>query len=943
MSYNKHRKAVLKELETNQTSGLTNEQVKSRQEQFGPNTFKSEEKVKPLSVFLHTLREPIVIVLWIAIALSIASAFYDIYVNHDMEHAMSAVYETVAILAIILINSLVTFYQTLQAKKSLDSLKKMVDHHALVLREGDWSHVNVLDLVPGDIVKFKMGDFIEADLRILSANELSLNESHLTGESDPINKTTAALPDETGLGDQTNMAFSGSTVMNGSGLGVVVQTGMATELGKIAGMLQETPIAPTPIEKTIKNLTKTLMYVAAGIVAVVLIYGIAKEYMNYGAVTIEAVMANISSAIAVAVASIPDAMPVVLSIVLTIGAGIMARNNGLIKSLNSVETLGATTFIASDKTGTLTKNEMTVTNFFANGHTFEVSGQGYEPHGEVTLVDGVEEAAELLPLYERFITSALLNNEAAIQQSPDDGAYYPLGNPTDVSLVVLGAKIGQNHAALISQPAPDYNIIRVLPFDSTRKMMSMVVQKDDDFYVYTKGAPDVLFQKASAALIKDQLVDFAEAATIFDEKLNEFADQALRTIAVAERQVPEDLARNGSVAELETEFTILGLAGIIDPPRPEVKASIKKLHRAGVAVVMITGDHAATANAIALRLGIINAKSAPAITGAELKAMSDEELLQRVEHTRVYARVTPRDKQRIISALQQNSEVVAMTGDGVNDAPALKTADIGIAMGINGTEVTKDSADLILLDDKFTTIEKSVEAGRQIFGNIRNFIRQELVTNVSEVLSLLLVTFFVTRPIGQVSEITPSLTAVMVLWVNMISDSLPSFSLGFDNAEKDIMLQKPRNMQEPILNKRMLERVALRGFTMGLMVFFAFIWAAKNGFSPAQAQTTAFLMLVFGQLWHIFDARSERTIFARNPFSNKVLLLTVAFAGISSVLVTYLPLFHKVMGTAQLPELVILALLFISAIPTFLISGIKEMIYRRQCTAVKNKLQNEED
>lgn len=939
MSYKKHRKEVLQELNTNQNTGLTKVEAEKRLEQYGQNTFHSEEKVQPLKVFLHTLREPIVIVLWIAIALSIASAVYDIYVNHDMSHAMSAIYETLAILAIILINSFVTFYQTLQAKKSLDSLKKLVDHHSMVLRDGDWHSLNVTELVPGDIVKFKMGDFIEADLRILSANELQLNESHLTGESDPIQKTKAALPSETDLGDQTNMAFSGSTVMNGSGLGVVVATGMDTELGKIAGMLQTTPIAPTPIEKTIKNLTKTLMYVAAAIVAVVLIYGIAKEYINYGAITVEAVMANISSAIAVAVASIPDAMPVVLSIVLTIGAGILARNNGLIKSLNSVETLGATTFIASDKTGTLTKNEMTVTNFYANGQTFEVSGQGYEPHGEISLVGATESATnEHNAVFQRFLTSALINNEASIQQSNDDGSYYPLGNPTDVSLVVLGAKADMTHAELISQAAPDFNIIRVLPFDSTRKMMSMVVQKDDEYFVYTKGAPDVLFQKATQAQINDEIVDFTSAADIYDHKLNEFADQALRTIAVAERQIDAALAKNGSVEELEQDFTILGIAGIIDPPRPEVKASIKKLHRAGVAVVMITGDHAATASAIALRLGIINKASAPAVTGAQLREMTDEQLLAKAKETRVYARVTPSDKQRIIEALQKNSEVVAMTGDGVNDAPALKAADIGIAMGINGTEVTKDSADLILLDDKFTTIEKSVEAGRQIFGNIRNFIRQELVTNVSEVLSLLLVTFFVTRPIGQVSELTPSLTAVMVLWVNMISDSLPSFSLGFDKSEKDSMLQKPRDMKEPILNKKMLKRVALRGFTMGFMVFLTFIWAAHNNYSPAQAQTAAFLMLVFGQLWHIFDARSERSIFARNPFSNKLLLLAVAFAGIASVLATYLPLFHKVMGTAQLPELVIVALLFISAVPTFVLSGIKELVTRRRSAVVQDRI-----
>lgn len=923
MYYDQKTKLILKELETSQTTGLTTEQAEERLAKFGPNTFKSEEKTSPLKVFLHTLKEPIIIILWIAIALSLGSASYDFLVKKDYSHGVSAIYEAIAIFIIIMVNSGVTFWQSLQAQKSLDSLKKMADHTAQVLRDGDWVNLKTELLVPGDIVNIRLGDFIEGDIRFLSTNELQVNESHLTGESDVIAKKNVVLEKDTPLGDRINLGFSGSTVLNGSGIGVVIATGMQTELGKISELLQQTTSLQTPIEKTINALTKKLMYIAGGTVVFVLAYGLIKEYMLHGQITVEALMADISQAIAIAVAAIPDAMPVVLSIVLTIGATLLSRNNGLVKSLNSVETLGATTFICSDKTGTLTKNEMTVTNFFANGQNYQVTGHGYEPVGEISL-ENSEEQVELADI-DSFLSAAILNNEAQIRQNPDDGRYQPFGNPTDVSLIVLGEKAGLNNNDLLNQADPDYNILRVFPFESTRKMMSMIVQKNDEYYVLTKGAPDVIFERTTKAQMYNEIVDFEAVRPQFEQEMLDFAEDALRTLAVAERKIDEDLAENGELADLEKDLTILGIAGIIDPPRPEVKKSIAKLKGAGVIVVMITGDHAATARAIAHRLGIIEEPDALVVTGQELATIDDEHLKLVVKDARVYARVTPADKQRVVKALQENAEVVAMTGDGVNDAPALKAADIGIAMGINGTEVTKDSADLILLDDKFTTIEKSVEAGRRIFGNIKNFIRQELITNVAEVLSLLLILFFMTKQIGQVSSLTPTLTAVMVLWVNMISDSLPSFSLGFDQAESDSMKQKPRDLSEPILNKTMVKRIAVRGIAMGVLVALSFIWAAHQGFSPAQTQTVAFLTLVFGQLWHIFDTRSNRSIFHRNPFDNKILLFAVAFAAIASVLATYLPVFHKFVGTARIPEWLILCLILVSSIPTLVISGIKEI------------------
>lgn len=768
-----------------------------------------------------------------------------------------------------------------------------------------------------------MGDFIEADLRWLSVNELQVNESHLTGESDAVEKDSKVLPKNTDLADRTNMGFSGSTVVNGSGLGVVTATGTHTELGKIADLLQQNKTQKTPIEQNITQLTKRLMIAAIGVVVIAITYDLVKEYLNTGTIPITALMDSVSGAITLAVAAIPDSMPVVLSIVLTIGARVLARNRGLIKSLSSVETLGATTLIASDKTGTLTKNEMTVTRFFANGINFAVDGNGYDPVGEITSIEDGEigQESDYIP----FIKGAILDNESQIQRN-EKGHYEPLGNPTDVSLVVLGHKAKISRANLLSQTGDqDYDILRVFPFESERKMMSTVVKIGNNYKLFTKGAPDVIMQHTTDVILDSKSVPIKEAqATLEDQVLN-YANDALRTIAVAGRTLTKEEALNATQTELEDQLTFLGIAGIIDPPRPEVRKSIATLHKASVEVVMITGDHPATARAIAYRLGIIKDKQARVIEGQELEKMSDEQLFEVVPNIRVYARVSPEHKQRIINALQKHDQVVAMTGDGVNDAPALRAADIGIAMGINGTEVTKDSADLILLDDQFTTIENSVAAGRTIFANIKNFMRQELTTNVAEVLSILLGTFFITHSIGHISELTPTLTAIMVLWVNMISDSLPSFALGYDDAEHDVMAVKPRNVHESLLANHLLSRVMIRGVVMGLSVFIAFYWAAKSGMQVNEAQTVAFLTLVFGQLWHVFDARSTHTLFRRNPFSNPYLLAAVLFAGISSLAITMLPFFNTFMGTSMLNWQIYIAVIFLPAIPTLVLSGLKEL------------------
>ena len=908
--YKKKKESILNEFSVQSNRGLTKEQVLNHRELYGENKLPEETEDSYLKVFLKSFKEPIVIVLLGAVALSFLSSYYAFQIQGDKHHGVEALYEAIAILFLILINACLGFWQEISARKSLDALKEMNNRQTTVLRDSKWGKILANDLVVGDIVRVQVGDFVEADVRWIVSEELQVVESHLTGETDAILKMTDVIEETVEPADQTNMGFSGSTVTNGQGLGIVVGVGENTELGNIVNMIQSVESKKSPLQSTVNQLTRILMMISGGIVVLTFIVGIIRA----GEFNITAISSVLSTSIALAVASIPDALPAVLSIVLTIGAAKMAKNKGLVKSLNSVETLGSMSYVCSDKTGTLTKNEMTVIKFTANGNDYEVSGTGYSPIGTIR-----SKIDQPITKTEEFLYGAILCNDSIVREI--EGEFKPLGNPTEVALTVLGQKAGIKKSDLIEE----YSVIRTLPFTSSRKMMSIIVKNEEGYKLYTKGAPDILLTNSKGVLV-DTIIDYSEEAKqAFNNNIEKYADQALRTLAVAHRTLTKEEAMNADVTELEQNLILSGVAGIIDPAREEVKESIKTLHEANIEVVMITGDHEKTARAIAYELGIVIDKNAPVIKGIELENMTDEDLFKIVRLTNVYARVSPEHKQRIVKQLQAHNQVVAMTGDGVNDAPALRAADIGIAMGIAGTEVTKDSADLILLDDKFTTIEKSVHSGRTIYGNIKNFMRHELTTNVAEVLSLLIGLFFFTNTIGNVSGATPTLTALMVLWVNMVSDAVPSFSLGYDIAESDIMKDHPRNLNESILANYTWSRVLIRGTVMGLMVFLGFWLAAKSGLSSNEAQTVAFLTLVYGQLWHVFDARSSKTLFRRNPFSNKRLILAVSFAAISSFLVTIIPFFNIVMGTAPLSTPIYLLVLFIPALPTLILSGIKEL------------------
>lgn len=908
--YQKGKKELIEKYQVDLENGLTDTKVASLREKYGENRLPEDKEDPYWKVFLKNFKEPIVIVLMGAVVLSLLSAFYSIQIQGDLKHGRESLYEAAAVIILIIVNACLGFWQEISARKSLNSLKEMNSRQAMVLRNGDWQKVDVTDVVVGDLVKVIVGDFVEADVRWITTDELQVIESHLTGEADAIQKNTKTILENVEVGDRKNMGFSGSTVSNGQGIGLVVAVGSETELGNIAQLIQSVASKPSPLQNTVNKLTKTLMLISAGVIVFTFITGI----IQAGDLSFESIGSVLSTSIALAVASIPDALPAVLSIVLTIGATKMAKNNGLIKSLSSVETLGATSYICSDKTGTLTKNEMTVVKFYSNGYYYNVSGLGYEPVGTIEPIEHSKEVS-----INEFLTGAVLCNDAKIQEV--QGSYKPLGNPTEVALTVLGLKAGIRKEEMLDNK----EIVRTLPFTSSRKMMSVIVKENNIYTLYTKGAPDVLIEKSRGVLIDNQINSEVKIKNQFTRTVETYAEQALRTLAVGYRELTKDEADNGTIEDLEQDLVITGVAGIIDPAREEVKESVQTLKQANVEVVMITGDHEKTAKAIALDLGIVEQATAPVVKGIEIEEMTDDELFRNVKTTNIYARVSPEHKQRIVKQLQKHGQIVAMTGDGVNDAPALRAADIGIAMGIAGTEVTKDSADLILLDDKFTTIEQSVQGGRTIYANIKNFMRHELTTNVAEVLALLIGLIFFTQSVGNVSAATPTLTALMVLWVNMISDAVPSFALGYDVSESDIMKEKPRNPNESVLANYTWSRVLIRGIFMGVLVYFAFLWAAYQGLSSNQAQTVAFLTLVYGQLWHVFDARSAKTLFRRNPFENKYLVAAVIFAGISSFLVTIIPFFNVVMGTAPLTMNIYLLVLFLPALPTLILSGIKEL------------------
>ena len=890
--YQQTEKKILQHFNSERDNGLTADEVTSKLQEYGENVLKAKESTSALTIFLIQFKNPLIIIL-----------FFGVFLSAYSGHTVDAI----AIAVIILINVLIGFFQEMNMRKSMDALKNMAAPLAQVRRDGEWMEVPADSLVPGDIVKLVTGSKVQADMRVLESHQLLIEEAALTGESEPIVKTVDAIEqDDLDVADWKNMAFMGTQVLAGSGIGIVCETGMQTQLGHIATMMQETKEELTPLQERIHSLSKVLIGAALTIVAVVIGIGI-EQGMSF------ADMVNIG--ISLTVAAIPEGLPTVVTIVLTIGAKEMAKNNALVRKLASVETLGSTTVICSDKTGTLTQNKMQVLSIFAAGKYYDLSGQGYEPKG----VFRDEDDKEIDPKHEselyKLLEISAICNEAQIVKEED--THSIIGTPTEGAVAVAAAKAGLDRETMLSS---GMKIIHSFPFDSKRKLMSVVAQMaDGKHYVVVKGAPDVIASRSDTILLHSEQHDLdADMHQHIDEAIEKFASRALRTLAVAFKPIEEhhlDLSQE----EYEDGFTFLGVHGIIDPPRPEVIPAVKECHSAGIRTVMITGDHAKTATAIAREIGFMQENYQRVVIGSELNNMNDTQLQEVVKDSSVFARVAPEHKLRIVNALKANGDVVAMTGDGVNDAPALRTADIGVAMGITGTDVAKDSADLILLDDNFTSIVKAVREGRRIFDNIKKFIRQGLTANVSEVVAILFA--FILMSDHPMMTLAP----LMILWVNLVSDGIPSLALGLEKGEPGLMKKMPRLPTEDFFADNLASRIIVRGLALGGITYWLFDFALSKGADLSYAQTLAFMTLVFGQLFHIFDARTFSTIYRRNIFENRYLLYAVGLAAVLSLLIVYTPLGHLALGTESITFKHLVMVICIAALPTLILSGIKEI------------------
>lgn len=893
---------------TTAEQGLSAEEVKHRQEQYGANELEEQESKSAFELFIHQFKNPLIFILAIGAVVSFATG-----------HLVDAV----AITVIIFINAMIAFWQELKAQKGMKALKEMAAPTAQVRRDGEWVDIPAREIVPGDILKIDTGDILAADVRIIESHRLSIDEAALTGESEPVDKISATLEDEhIGLGDQINMGFMTTIVTSGSGLGVVVGTGMTTEVGHIADLMANTEEAKTPMQIRMDSIAKILMIAALGVVAVVCGIG-----LYHGMPWLEIINTGIS----LSVAAIPEGLPTVISIVLTMGSTQMVKNNALAKQLSAIETLGSTTVICSDKTGTLTQNQMQVMKAYdASGRHWDVSGKGFDPRGEFSPTSHTTNVKDSPEMMKGLMVATLCNDAEYIQNGE---ASRVRGNPTEGALIVAAAKAGLDQTEMLKNEG--YSIVEKYPFDSARKMASIIFRDPNGkHFLAIKGAPDVVLNNATGFMVEGDMIPHQPTMTqanlalsvnpaeemlvMYEQAIHDFADQALRTLAVGIRELSDaDLSKDH--IELEKDVTILGLFGIMDPPRPEVKEAVDSCFDAGVRTVMITGDHALTASAIAREIGIIRSEKDLVLTGAQLDDMSDDQLHEICPKVAVFARVTPEHKLRIVQAQQYNNEVAAMTGDGVNDAPALRRADIGVAMGITGTSVAKDSGDLILLDDNFSTIVKAVRQGRQIFDNLRKFIRQALTANVGEV-SVILIAFLVMGP-----AVVLPLTPLMILWINLVSDGLPALALGVEPEEKDLMERKPRKRNEGFFSDHLGTRIVVRGLALGGMSFMAFQWALNSGYGAGYAQTMAFAMLIFAQLWHLFDSRTFSSLFRKNPFTNQYLLGAVALSAILSLSVIYSGLGQLIFGTESIQVSHLIGVLFVSSLPTLILSGIKEI------------------
>ena len=861
---------VAARLETSATRGLGGEEAARRLAEHGPNEIQAAHRVPPWRLLLEQFKNVLILILLVAVALSAA-----------LGHATEAVVVTVIVLFAVVLG----FVQEYRAERAIEALRELAAPTATVVRDGEEVELPARDLVPGDLVLVQAGDKVPADARVTESVNLQVEEAALTGESVPVSKRTEALDgDDVAVADRRNSLFAGTAVTYGRGRSLVVATGMETEFGRIAHLLQGIETAKTPLQRNLDRVAGVLARAGLAVVLVVVALGLLRD---------EPFVEMLLFGTALAVAVVPEALPAVVTISLTLAATRMAKRNALIRRLPATETLGSVTVIGSDKTGTLTKDEMTARKLLVAGELVDVSGAGYAPEGSFSYRGAPYEPS---PALLEILRGAVLASDAQLVGGDGDGEWEIRGDPTEGALVVAAAKAGLHKRELDAQ-CPR---VGEIPFTAESKRMTTLHETSDGVVAYTKGAPEIVLESCARQLTAEgeAALDGEGRAAVL-ATAQELAGDALRVLAVARKH-------DATLEDAEQGLTFVGLIGMIDPPRPEARDAIEVCRRAGIKAVMITGDHPATAQAIASELGLLG--SGRVVTGIELEAMDDDELARDVDEIEVYARVSPAHKLRVVTALQEQGHSVAMTGDGVNDAPALKKADIGIAMGITGTDVTKEAAAMTLTDDNFASIVAAVEEGRRVFGNIKKYLMYLLSANLGEV-GLLLAASVAGQPLP--------LTAVLILYINLATDGLPALALSVDPPEQDLMQSRPRDRAAGIFTRPVLALIALGGAWSAAVNTTLFIWALESGRSLDEAITMTFVSLALIEFIKAYSYRSERHSILRAPFANRWLNLAVLWELALLGLVVYLPFLQGAFGTVALSadDVVLVLLCAVTILP----------------------------
>jgi magnesium-transporting ATPase (P-type) len=882
--------------------GLGSDEAAARLAEHGPNQLEAAEPVPAWRKLLEQFRDPLVYLLIVAVIVSLIAWL--------IEGAEGVPFEVIVILAVLVANAVLGYAQEARAEQAVAALARMAAATAGVVRDGQVQRVPTTEVVPGDVLVLAEGDAVAADARLVEASVLKVAEASLTGESEPVLKDVAALPAQVSLGDRLDMAFSGTAVASGRGRAVVTATGMGTEMGHVARLLGRTEEERTPLQREVDLIGRTLG-IAVVVIAIVVVGAILlTSDIETASDLVEVLLVGVS----LAVAAVPEGLPAILSVVLALGVQRMARQRAIVKKLSSVETLGSASVICTDKTGTLTRNEMTVTTVVTGSGEVDLTGSGYRPEGEARVdgraldADGAD--AALIDEVRLVLGGGSLANDAVLRE--EGGEWTVQGDPTEGAFLVAEAKVG-----IAEVRRSRFTRVGEVPFTAERRLMTTFeidVEREGRIDVVTKGAPDALLARCTHERVAGEvrpLTDARRAAIGAD--VDRLADRALRTLAVAYRPLPDveppaPTGSDGSVRSLEAlehELVYLGMVGIIDPPRPEARVAIAEAHRAGVRTVMITGDHPRTAARIAADLGIAP-EGAPTHRGTDLEDVDEQGLRATLRETSVFARVAPEHKLRIVDALQADGNIVAMTGDGVNDSPALRSADIGVAMGVTGTDVSKEAADMILADDDFATIVTAVREGRGIFANIRSFLRYLLSSNAGEVLTMFLgVVGAGLIGLREGDGVAVPLLATQILWINLLTDTGPALAMGVDPPPDDVMDRPPRRLTDRVIDAEMQLGIVVVGLTMAVTALAGLDLYLPGGLfdgseSITEARTVAFTTLVLAQLFNCFNARSDRASFVNHLFTNPLLWAAIAVSLLLQVAVVHVPLLNDAFDTAPL-------------------------------------------